>query len=434
VGVGGFTVLEWLALVEHELLLFAGIFFLMGGIDEFVVDVMWLWLRLTGRAPTAEIDRKRTLGTRLTGPVAVLIPTWQEDEVIATTIAHARTVWPHSALRIYCGCYRNDPRTLAAAIRGAGADARVRIVIFDQEGPTTKADCLNRLYRALSVDEARLGTSFRMVVLHDAEDMVDPAALSLLDHAIGVHKGGADFVQVPVLPTPQPASRWIGSHYCEEFAEAHGKAMVVREALSAALPAAGVGCAFERGMLTKIAWVNGTPRAPFSPESLTEDYELGMRIKAVGGRSLPSRARRRWPACRYPGMFSGPPGFCCSTEDALDPWHRVPVLGSAWLVGAPGGIVDANARPARPAQRAGAHDGISVAGNRRHSLGGRHAGPRTALGWRRTHRFPAHGQHGELHLALGSPLRVHGARIWLARRDLGVVAHTADEHHRHHGR
>ena len=38
----------------------------------------------------------------------------------------------------------------------------------------------------------------RMIVVHDAEDMVDPAALNLLDS----HIGRADLVQLPVLPHP----------------------------------------------------------------------------------------------------------------------------------------------------------------------------------------------------------------------------------------
>lgn len=112
-------------------------------------------------------------------------------------------------------------------------------MIHDRDGPSTKADCLNRLYRALCDDERRAGTRARMVVLHDAEDMVDAAGLALLDAAIGE----ADLAQLPVLPVPVRAGRWISSHYCEEFAEAHGKAMVVRDALRAGLPSAGVGCA-----------------------------------------------------------------------------------------------------------------------------------------------------------------------------------------------
>ena len=88
----------------------------------------------------------------------------------------------------------------------------------------------------------------------------------------------------------QTESRWIGSHYCEEFAEAHGKNVVVRDWLGTALPAAGVGCAFNRAMLRDMAKLQGTD-SPFSVESLTEDYELGMRIEAVGGRSRFLRVR-----------------------------------------------------------------------------------------------------------------------------------------------
>jgi adsorption protein B len=119
-----------------------------------------------------------------------------------------------------------------------------------------------------------------MVVLHDAEDMVDPAALKVLECGLET----AEFVQLPVLPEPQPDSRWIAGHYCEEFAEAHGKAMIVRDALGAGLPAAGVGCAFDRAILARLAEMREGQRGPFSVECLTEDYELGLRIKEAGGR------------------------------------------------------------------------------------------------------------------------------------------------------
>jgi adsorption protein B len=190
-------------------------------------------------------------------------------------------------LRLYVGCYRNDRATIEAALRAAGRDRRLRLVIHDRIGPTTKADCLNRLYEALSDDEKRSSEDYRMVVLHDAEDMVDPAALKILE--AGLER--AEFVQLPVLPEPQHQSRWIAGHYCDEFAEAHGKGMVVRDALGAALPAAGVGCAFDRHMLRRLARQRETGGGPFSVECLTEDYELGLRIKALGGRSRFLRLR-----------------------------------------------------------------------------------------------------------------------------------------------
>lgn len=280
------TALQWLALAEHELLLFAGFFFLLGAIDEFGMDLAWLWLRFSGRAETPVLARGEIHHRQLSGRAAVLIPAWQEANVIADTLSHALAVWPQNDLRLYVGVYRNDPATLEAAACGARGDRRVRIVVHDRLGPSTKADCLNRLYAALRQDELREGRMARMVVLHDSEDMVDPSALALLDRAIGT----ADFVQLPVLPMPQEGSRWIGSHYCEEFAEAHGKAMVVRGELGASLPAAGVGCAFERGMLARIAREAGRD-SPFDEESLTEDYELGVKVAALGGRSRFLRVR-----------------------------------------------------------------------------------------------------------------------------------------------
>jgi adsorption protein B len=66
--------------------------------------------------------------------------------------------------------------------------------------------------------------------------------------------------------------------------------MVVRGRLGAALPAAGVGCAFARDLIGTIAHA-ADDKAPFSIESLTEDYELGMKIKSAGGTAWFLRAR-----------------------------------------------------------------------------------------------------------------------------------------------
>lgn len=279
---GDWTLLHWLALMERELLLFAGVFFLIGALDELLVDGLFGWLKLSGRAKRLVVDREDLRCRHLAGTAAVFIPAWREDQVIGHTIAHALRAWPQADFVIYVGIYRNDIATMEAAMRGAGNDRRVRLVVHDCDGPSTKADCLNRLYRALEVDEARRGAPARLVLLHDAEDMVDAAELALIDSAVD----RAEFVQIPVLPLPQPQSRWIGSHYCEEFAEAHGKTMVVRNWLGTCLPAAGVGCAIERGMLRRLAeQMGGEASGPFSVESLTEDYEIGMRVHALGGRS-----------------------------------------------------------------------------------------------------------------------------------------------------
>ncbi len=108
--------------------------------------------------------------------------------------------------------------------------------------------------------------------------MVHPAELVLFDALIERF----DLVQLPVLPLIHPHSRWLGGHYADEFAESHGKEMVVRGALGAGLPSAGVGCAFSREALGRLAAERGG--LPFDADSLTEDYELGLTLAEAGGR------------------------------------------------------------------------------------------------------------------------------------------------------
>ncbi|WP_133365842.1 glycosyl transferase family protein [Qipengyuania sediminis] len=284
--VGDLAASQWFVLVRHELFLFAASFFLLGALDEMAVDIAYLWLRLTGRAATPRIAEASYTGRALRGRCAVFIPAWQESAVIAATIAHARAAWPQTELLIYIGCYPNDDATCAAAREGAAGDPRIKIVRHDNAGPTCKADCLNRLYRALCEDEARDGITARMIVLHDAEDMVDPAALALLDEAMDE----AEFVQLPVMALPAPGSPWVSGHYTDEFAESHGKAMVVRSALGQGIPGAGVGCAVAREALGRLD-ARRRHAGPFAAGALTEDYELGLEIARLGGRTRFLRVR-----------------------------------------------------------------------------------------------------------------------------------------------
>ncbi|WP_066555669.1 glycosyl transferase family protein [Croceicoccus bisphenolivorans] len=276
-----------------ELLLFAAFWFVLGAIDEIAIDCAWFWLLLTGKARTPRLDAPTA--TRLSRPIALFVPAWQEARVIGAMIRYTLAAWPHADLRVYAGCYVNDPATRAAMEAGAEDDPRVTIVVNETPGPTTKGQCLNRLFRAMQEDEAREGRRFGAVLLHDAEDMVHPDALTLIDRALD----DADFVQIPVRPEMQIDSPWVGNHYADEFTEAHAREMVVRDRLGAGLPAAGVGCAFARDALDKVAELRGGAHAdgPFDPLAMTEDYELGMLIGrrgsfpgGKGGRFLRVRA------------------------------------------------------------------------------------------------------------------------------------------------
>ena len=278
-----------LQIVQHELLLFAAFWFILSALDELAIDLVWIWWRLTARLAggsrqiASVPDDKRDLP----GPIAVMVPAWQESEVIGVMIAHTLRVWPQRQLRLYVGCYGNDPATVAAATAGGQGDPRLRLVVHDRPGPTTKADCLNRIYAALCEDEARVGLRFAGIILHDAEDMVHPAALAAMAQALQE----VDFVQIPVRPEPQPDSPWVAGHYTDEFTESHAKTLIVRDILGAGLPAAGVGCGFARAMLARLSAIRAradTPDSkagPFAAECLTEDYELGLLVGRAGGRS-----------------------------------------------------------------------------------------------------------------------------------------------------
>ncbi|QQN74832.1 glycosyltransferase [Croceicoccus sp. YJ47] len=189
--------------IRLELLLFAGFWFCVGALDELLVDGVWAGLHLSGKARTPVLDAP--LRAELSGPIALYVPAWREAQVIGTMLAHSLRTWPHRDLRVYVGCYPNDPATARAIAAIARADRRVRPAVVGHDGPTTKGDCLNAIWHAMVRDEIASARQYRAILLQDAEDMVHPDALTLVDEALD----HADFVQLPVRPEPQSRSTWI---------------------------------------------------------------------------------------------------------------------------------------------------------------------------------------------------------------------------------
>lgn len=279
----------WCDAIARETMLFAAVWFVVGGVDDVLVDLLYLarrgWDRLRGRA--ARDGGADTLPLpEAPARIAVFVPAWDESTVIGAMLTTALARFDYPDYRLYVGCYPNDPATIDAVARVAEQDARVRIVVGTHPGPTTKADCLNQLWQALCADEARDGPVVG-VLMHDAEDVVHPAELRIVAHFLMEY----DAIQLPVLPLPHPRSRLVSGHYCDEFAEAHAKQLLVRQALGAGMPLAGVGCAIRRAMLGRIAAARGG--APFDASSLTEDYELGLTVATMGGRARLVRIAER---------------------------------------------------------------------------------------------------------------------------------------------
>jgi adsorption protein B len=271
-----------LSRLAAELALFAGVGFLLFGLNDLLVDFIYFARRIW-RASTVYRRHRPAFAchyvfNRNPGFIAIFVPAWDESAVIASMLKAMLDRLDYDDYRIFVGRYRNDPAT-AAAIASV-ADPRVQQVEVDRDGPTTKADCLNHLYDALVAHEVDTGRSAKAVVLHDAEDVVHRYELRIFDGLID----RAAVIQLPVLPLPDPHSRWISGHYCDEFAEAHIKELVVREAVGAAIPLAGVGCAIARRPLSQLAALQDGK--PFAGASMTEDYELGLKLGALGLKTM----------------------------------------------------------------------------------------------------------------------------------------------------
>ena len=321
-------------LLLTEIVLVMALVMALSGIDDLFVDLVFLgrtiWHRLIiePRWPRLGVAALRAVPP---APMAIIIPAWDEAAVIGAMLARFFAELDYPIVQVFVGVYPNDPAGIAAVT--AIADSRLMVVVCTRPGPTTKADCLNHLWRAVVADEAASGRRFKAVVLHDAEDVIHPDELWVQN---GLMPGLA-MVQLPVEPLPDPESRWIAGHYIDEFATNHIKDVMVRATLGAAVPSAGVACAIDRALLGRIAAMAGGD--PFDPTCLTEDYELGLKIKALGGATALVRVRN----AHGTGVVATREHFPASFDTARRQKTRW-LLGIAlagWdRLGWPGGVAD----------------------------------------------------------------------------------------------
>lgn len=301
-----FTLIQ---IICQELVIFAAIGFLIGGIDELFIDIIWIMRQLWRKCFIySKFDRatSETLTPSSTpGHIAVFIPAWDESAVIAEMLAAATARYRGGPYTIFVGCYTNDQATISS-VKSVRHPA-IHLAICDHDGPTTKADCLNMLWRELNAAQLLTGVKYKAVILHDAEDLVSADELIIFDRLTEKNA----LVQLPVIPIVDPESRWISGHYCDEFAEAHSKTLVVREFLGAAVPAAGVGCAIRYDALARLAAERGGD--PFDVDSLTEDYELGLRLHALDERTIFVRLPQHGEA----GMVATKAHFPATLETAV---------------------------------------------------------------------------------------------------------------------
>jgi len=255
------------------------VYILISGLDDLFVALAcafgWMRQRLWGRGGVRRPDA-RELQTLPQKRIAIFVPAWKEDAVIGAMVIHNIAAIRYRRYDFFVGAYPNDDPTLDAVRELEARFENVHLAVCPHDGPTSKADCLNWTYQRMMLYEEQHGVRFDLVMTHDAEDLVHADSLLW----INFYAEEYDFVQIPVLALPTPLTGVVHGVYCDEFAEYQIKDVPAREILGGFLPSNGVGTAYSRAGLEKLAQAESN--RIFEPACLTEDYENGMRLHRLG--------------------------------------------------------------------------------------------------------------------------------------------------------
>ncbi|HUS05442.1 MAG TPA: glycosyl transferase family protein [Bryobacteraceae bacterium] len=265
------------------LILPLAVWFLVSGVDDFVVDftrwLLWGYGKIrkqyTNNLPSD--DRLADLPEK---KIAIVVPLWREYTVIRHMVEHNNAAIRYSNYHFFIGGYPNDDATLDAVRELEDRFPNVHLALCPHDGPTSKADCLNWIYQRILLYEQGHAEPFDVLVTHDAEDLIHPQSLLWINFYAGTH----DMIQIPVLPLSTPFLEWTHGVYRDEFCEYQSRDMPVRQFMGAFVPSCGVGTGFTRGALDRLA-VSESNRI-FEPACLTEDYENGFRLRLQGARQM----------------------------------------------------------------------------------------------------------------------------------------------------
>ena len=248
--------------------------YLIFGLDDLFIDINAYVRRLfPQRATPTELEELYRLPEKR---IAIIIPAWHESEIIARMLAGNFERIEYAAYDFFIGVYPNDEETIEAVRQAQGICPNVHCVINEKAGPTTKGQMLNLVVRSIFEFEKINQVHFDAIHMQDAEDIIHPLALMLVNQRLD----SFDFIQIPVFSLEVKALQLVGGTYMDEFAESHTKDMFVREALGAAIPSAGVGTTMSRRLI--LALMNKQGGDYLNEGSLTEDYELGQQAKNLG--------------------------------------------------------------------------------------------------------------------------------------------------------
>jgi adsorption protein B len=225
--------------------------------------------------------------------VAIVVPAWHEAAVIGRMLTYNAGRIDYGDYDFWIGTYPNDPETQTEVDRIRGFLPHAYRVTTNHDGPTSKADCLNAILADVIRHEVRTKRRYDIVLMHDPEDIIHPLELRILNWHF--RNTDADFIQLPVFSTAPNLYDLVAGTYIDEFAEMYAKNMHVRQKLSPFVPSAGVATGIRRAALDEL--VDDSGGLPFATNSLTEDYDLGLKM-AISGRKtryLAQKVRLRAP-------------------------------------------------------------------------------------------------------------------------------------------
>jgi adsorption protein B len=255
---------------------------LLSGLDDLFVALVRL---VTSRKPFAWPEES-ALKEAAERPIAIFVPLWHEHSVIGQMLDRNLPAIRYGNYHVFAGVYPNDELTIRAVESAARRHPRVHMARCPHGGPTSKGDCLNWIHRRMIGYEAEHGVRFEILMMHDAEDVIHPESLRLVNWFSREY----DMVQIPVLALPTGVGEMTHGVYCDEFAESQAKEFQARQSLGGFLPSTGVGTGFGRDAMDRLAASRGGRM--FDPECLTEDYETGFALHELGCRQMFLPVRR----------------------------------------------------------------------------------------------------------------------------------------------
>ena len=318
-------ILSWIPALPHLAYTFSSVWFwsfsslaiilLASGLDDLIPLLVCLhqWTLV----PKKLKARPLLEGTAEPRRIAIFVPCWKESAVIGNMVRHNLAAIRYTNYDFFLGTYPNDEPTVKEARRREAFFPNVHAAVCDKPGPTSKADCLNTVFRRMTQYEAENSAHFDTIVLHDAEDMIHPDSLSLINR----ERFEYHMVQVPVLPIPTPISQITHGVYCDEFAEFH-------------LPERSLVRSSSPGRRSKRA------RLSVSPWSWTHPGVTPAIIE-IGTKQLPPADPRDDPGHGGMGLLA------LAGDDVFDPAHPLPVTAQQRAVNDAGKVDDVGGHQSR---------------------------------------------------------------------------------------